>query len=165
MAKSIPPAATKKAATKKAAVPKKAASKEKKEIGIKYTDKSPGQPELVPIFNTLVQLLKPYEKGNLRLRGGKGGQAALVNEKKIVIDGREKNEIWFAAALVQKGYVGFYLTPAYDAAFQPLVHPDLLRCLKGKTCFHLKKLDKDMQAHIAAALKAGHAAFKQKGWI
>jgi hypothetical protein len=45
------------------------------------------------------------------------------------------------------------------------VHPDLLRCLKGKTCFHIKKLDKDMQAHIAVALKAGHKEFKQKGWI
>ena len=144
---------------------KPAASTDKKEIGIKYTDKSPGQPELVPIFDAIVQLLKPYEKGNLLLRGGKGGQAALVSEKKVVIDGREKNEIWFAAALVQKGYVGFYLTPAYDAAFQPLVHPDLLRCLKGKTCFHIKKFDKDMSAHIAKALKAGHKEFKQKGWI
>lgn len=157
--------ATKPAAKKKTAAPQKAAAKDKNDIGMKYADKSPGQPALVPIFETLVQLLKPYEKGNLLLRGGKGGQAVLVSEKKVVIDGREKNEIWFAAALVQKGYVGFYLTPAYDAAFRPLVHPDLLRCLKGKTCFHIKKLDKDMQVHIADALKAGHKEFKQRGWI
>ena len=137
----------------------------KKETGIKYTDKSKGQPTLVPIFDAIVQLLKPYKKGDMKLRGGKGGQVVLVNEKEVVIDGRKKPEIWFAGALVQKGYVGFYLTPAYDKNLQPLIHPDLLRCLKGKTCFHIKKFDKEMAAHIAQALKVGHKEFKQKGWI
>ncbi|MBS1564504.1 MAG: DUF1801 domain-containing protein [Bacteroidetes bacterium] len=161
MAKAVKKAAKK--AVKKAA-PKKAAAS-KSETGIKYSDKSIGQPELVPIFESIVTLLKPYAKGDMKLRGGKAGQAILVNEKKVVIDGREKTEMWFAGVLVQKGYVGFYLIPAYDKAFQPLVHPDLLKCLKGKSCFHIKKLDKELLGHMATALKAGHRDMKQKGWI
>jgi len=137
----------------------------KNETGIKYTDKSPGQSSLVPVFDTITQLLKPYEKGHLKLRGGKGGQTALVSEKKVVIDGREKKEIWFAAALVQKGYVGFYLTAACYPSVQQQIHPDLLRCLKGKTCFHIKKLEKETAAQIANALKVAYKTTKELGWI
>jgi len=152
MAKAAKPAASKKTTSKN-------------EIGIKYTDKSPGQPALVPIFEAITQLLKPYEKGSLKLRGGKAGQTALVSEKKVVIDGRERTEIWFAAALVQKGYVGFYLTAVYDPAIQKQLHPDLLRCLKGKTCFHIKTFDPKTAAQIADALKLAYKTTQQLGWL
>lgn len=156
MAKTVKPAA-------KSAKPKAAASK--KEIGIKYTDKSAGQPELLPVFEAIKKRLLPYEKGTLRIRGGEGGQVLLVSEKKLVISGREKPELWFASALIQKGYVGFYFTPACEPQFLPLLHPDLRRCLKGKTCFHIKKADAQMLQHIEEALKAGYNSYKQRGWI
>ena len=36
----------------------------KKGTGNKYADKSPGQPELIPIFDEIKKLLVPYEKRN-----------------------------------------------------------------------------------------------------
>src|SRR5476649_538669 len=87
----------------------------KNEIGIKYSDKSAGQPGMVKIFKEIKKLFIPYNKGSLSIRGGDGGQVALISEMELVIDGKTKTDMWFAGALVQKGYVGFYCMPVYAA--------------------------------------------------
>ncbi|HET9825586.1 MAG TPA: hypothetical protein VFP87_09630 [Chitinophagaceae bacterium] len=78
-----------------------------KETKIKYSDKSHGQPDLVPIFEEIKKLLLPYEKGTMRVTAAPG-QVVLISQKPVEIIGRKKDELWFASALVQKGYVGFY---------------------------------------------------------
>ncbi len=157
--KSTPQKAAKKAAPKKAAA-------SKAETGIKYTDKSAGQPELVPIFNRLKKLLLPYEKGSIKVRGGDGGQIILVSDKPVEVNGRKRDELWFAAALVQKGYVGFYFMPVYTRPeIKEIFKPELLKCLKGKSCFHIKKADELIYTQIEEALKKGYLAHKERGWL
>src|SRR5262245_52392050 len=104
---------------------------EKSETGIKYADKSAGQPELTPIFEAIKKLLLPYEKGAIKLISS-GGQVGLISKKPVEILGRKKDELWFASVLVQKGYVGFYYMPVYaDPKVKELIKPELLKCLKG----------------------------------
>jgi hypothetical protein len=135
-------------------------------LGIKYADKSAGQPDLVPIFNKLSRMLRSYARGDLKIRGGEEGQIALVNEKPVVIEGRKKDELWVASALIQKGYVGFYYMPVYmNDTVRSRLGTDLLKCLKGKACFHIKKDDPVLFAQIEKALHLGVDAFKMKGWI
>jgi len=86
-------AASGKTAQKKAAVKKvisKKAAAQKSETGIKYEDKSAGQPELVPIFEELKKLMLPYAKGSIKLRGGTGGQMALVSDTPVEINGKKE---------------------------------------------------------------------------
>ena len=162
------PPASKKNDPQKAAkkvAPKKAAAS-KSETGIKYADKSAGQPALVPIFNTIKQLLLPYEKGSIKVRGGEGGQMMLVSEKPIEVNGKKRDELWFAGLLVQKGYVGFYFMPVYTKPeLKEIFKPELLKCLKGKSCFHIKKADDVIYAQIKEALKKGYLAHKERGWL
>lgn len=160
--------APKKTALKKAvkkAAPKKAAASTA-ETGIKYADKSAGQPELVPIFNAIKKLLLPYSKGSIKVRGGDGGQVILVSNKPVEINGKKRDELWFAAALIQKGYVGFYFMPVYTKPeLTEIFKPELLKCLKGKSCFHIKKADDLIYAQIAEALKKGYLAHRERGWL
>jgi len=152
-------------ASKKAA-PKKSASGKSSATGIKYEDKSPGQPDLIPIFNELKKLMAPYEKGNLRMRGGEGGQVVLLSEKPVVIDGRKKDALWFVSALIQKGYVGFYYMPVYmNEPVRRQLKPELLKCLKGKACFHIKKQDPVIFHQIEEALQIGCNDYERRGWI
>jgi hypothetical protein len=139
----------------------------KKETTIKYEDKSAGQPELVLIFEEIKKLLLPYVKGNIKLHGGDKGKIILVSEKKIEVAGKERNEIWFASALVQKGYVGFYYMPIYTNSEQikKIIQPQLLKCLNGKACFHIKKADEIILAQIKEALKIGYDCYKENGWV
>src|ERR1051326_7448117 len=53
---------------------KSGASSSKSELGINYSDKSPGQPQLIPIFDELKKLLTPYHKGTMKLLGGTDGK-------------------------------------------------------------------------------------------
>jgi len=139
----------------------------KKEIKIKYEDKSAGQPELVLIFAEIKKLLLPYAKGTIKLHGGDKGKIILVSEKKIEIEGRKRDEVWFASMLIQKGYVGFYYMPIYARPdkIRKLIKPELLKCLKGKACFHIKKADQIIFAQIKEALKIGYVCYKEMGWV
>ena len=157
------PVTSKKSTAKTAS--KKPRSNEK-EIKIKYSDKSPGQPELVPIFNEIKKILAPYEKGTMKLFGGSEGKIVLISKKPVEILGRKRDELWFASALVQKGYVGFYYMPVYsDNSVKKLIKPELLKCLKGKACFHIKKFDKEIFSQIKDALNDGYKIWNQRGWL
>ena len=145
--------------------PKKSRSVEEG-IKIKYSDKSPGQPELVPIFEKIKQLLAQYDKGNMKFYGGSAGKAILISKKPVVILGRKRDELWFASALVQKGYVGFYFMPVYtNKEVEKLIRPELLKCLKGKACFHIKKFDTEIFSQIKDALKMGYNYWKNLSWV
>ena len=140
--------------------------KERSELGIKYTDKSAGQPNLVPIFDEIKRLLTPYEKGTMNLLGGSGGKVLLISKKPVEILGRKRDELWFASALIQKGYVGFYYMPVYgDPRVKELVKPELLKCLKGKACFHIKKYDEEIFSQIKDALRTGYDLWQKRGWL
>ena len=163
----VKPAAKKTTGKAKKIAPKKAAAADNNRINIKYTDKSPGQPhELVTIFESIKKMLLPYVKGDMKMHGGTGGQVSLVNHRPVEIEGRKKPEMWFAGALIQKGYVGFYFMPVYaEPSLTKQLHPDLAKCLKGKACFHIKKNDPALMEHVKDAIRKGYEGYKKKGWI
>ena len=160
--------ATSKSAEKKSsskAIPKNS-SESNGEIRINYSDKSLGQPQLLPIFEEIKNMLAAYEKGTLKLLGGSEGKVGLVSKKPVEILGRTRDELWFASALVQKGYVGFYYMPVYtNPSIKKLIKPELLKCLKGKSCFYIKKFDQEIFSQIKEALAIGHKEWSHRGWI
>jgi hypothetical protein len=132
---------------------------------IKYEDKSAGQGKLVIIFDAIKKLMKPYEKGSIKARGEKAGIYNLINAKAIEFDGRKKDEIYFATILIQKGYVGFYYMPIYaNKKLGEIIKPELMKCLKGKACFHIKKNDEILLHQIEHALEVGYDDYKKRGW-
>ena len=83
-----------------------------------------------------------------------------------MIEGRKRKEVFFAGLIIQKGYVGFYFMPVYsDVEMKDFFKPELLSRLKGKSCFHIKKLDEALLGQIDEALRRGYALYVQKGWI
>jgi hypothetical protein len=74
--------------------------------------------------------------------------------------------VQMAAVILQKGYVGFYLMCIYvNGKAKKEISPALLRLLKGKSCFHLKKLDDGLKKDIEAALVTGTKAYRERGWL
>jgi hypothetical protein len=137
-----------------------------KSSGIKYSDKSAGQPQLIPVFNELVKLMEPFAKGSLEKVGGKDGQVGLISKKPVEMNGHKVAEVYLAGSLVQKGYVGFYFMPIYTAPeLKSELHPELLKCLKGKSCFHIKKMNEEVAEQVKEALQKGYELYKKKGWI
>jgi hypothetical protein len=43
--------------------------------------------------------------------------------------------------------------------------PALLKLRKGKSCFHVKKLDNGLRKDIEAALELATKAYRERGWV
>ena len=90
----------------------------------------------------------------------------LWSVKDLVIAGRKRKEVYFGGLIIQKSYVGFYFMPVYVATeLKSVLTPELLKLLKGKSCFHLKKLDEALLEQIRTALQVGYVFYQEQGWI
>lgn len=74
--------------------------------------------------------------------------------------------MYFAGAIVQKGYVGLYYMPVHtDAEREDLFSSRLLPLLRGKSCFHLRRLDDDLLRQVEDSLQQGFRLHRARGWI
>ena len=120
------------------------------------------------IFDRLETSLRRYAPPLVVRSGGIAGKrdCQLWSEKAVEIEGRKRDEVYFAGLIVQKGYVGFYFMPVYTHAAQKDVFaPALLALLKGKSCFHVKRLDDELVTHVEDALAAGFQLYRERGWV
>jgi hypothetical protein len=86
--------------------------------------------------------------------------------KRVVIDGRKKNAVYFAGIIIQSMYVGFcYLPISTDTALTAVFHPEPLKWLNGKLCVHIRALTDELEQHLAEPLERGFRLYRQRGWI
>ncbi len=123
------------------------------------------QNNLVTIYNRLKAILKKYENPLLP-KIDLDSKYDLWSFKDIVVSGRKRKEIFFAELIIQSNYVGFYFMPIYtDEDLKSVFKPELLKTLKGKSCFHIKKLDSEIELQIKEALEKGYNLYKERGWL
>jgi hypothetical protein len=121
--------------------------------------------DLDEIFQAVKTLLQTYAPP-LTAKTDEAQRYELWSVKDLIIEGRKRKEVFFAGLIVQKGYVGFYFMPVYtDTDLKPVFAPELLKLLKGKSCFHLKKLEPALLDQIRAALQAGFEIYQNRGWV
>lgn len=80
--------------------------------------------------------------------------------------GRKRPEMYFGAAFIQSNYVGLYLMHVYMSknGLEKL-GPELRKTLEGKSCFHIKTLDKNLIKQIEVAVKDDIDCYKKPGFI
>ena len=123
------------------------------------------QDKLVYIFGRLKLLLKKYED-ILKPKFDLDSKYDLWSFKEVIIDGRKKKEVYFAGIIIQSRYVGLYYMPVYaDTNLKDVFEPRLLGLLKGKSCFHIKEIDDELEKQIDSALREGYNLYKERGWI
>jgi hypothetical protein len=122
-------------------------------------------PDLQAIFDSLKPLLKKYQPP-LTPKADAPGSYDIWSVKDLVIDGRKRKEVFFAALTIQKSYVGFYFMPVYaEPEMKGVFAPGLLKLLKGKSCFHVRQVTPELRADIEAALAAGFRLYRERGWV
>jgi hypothetical protein len=123
------------------------------------------QEQLVEIYQKLKKILKKYENP-LVPKFDLDSKYDLWSKKEVIIDGRKRKEVYFAEIIIQSNYVGFYYMPIYsDTDLKDVFKPELLHLLKGKSCFHIKKLTPELESQIDFALDVGYKLYKKRGWI
>ena len=88
------------------------------------------------------------------------GTIKAVQGKKIV------QGIYFSSIVPKEKDVRFYFLPAYTHPneFEDL-SDQLKKFKKGKSCFHIKHLDKDLQEEIRRVVSKGIQVYKKDGLL
>jgi hypothetical protein len=122
-------------------------------------------PDLLPLFEKAKALLAPYS-AHFAVRKDEPGYFDLWAEGEMSVDGRKRNELFFAGLIIQKSYLGFYFMPVYtEDEAKAFFGADLLATLKGKSCFYLKKLTPELETQMQQALAKGFDLYRAKGWV
>ncbi|SOD14388.1 hypothetical protein [Pedobacter xixiisoli] len=122
--------------------------------------------DLIEIFQTIRASMQPYETLGFNSRINSDKDYDLWSDKNVVLLGKKRNEIYFAGLKIMKSSVTLHFMLIYtNPEMKELLHPDLLKLLKGKSCFHFKKLDEVMMEHISLAFDIGYKAYKQNEWV
>jgi hypothetical protein len=121
--------------------------------------------DLKATFSTVRALLKRYQPP-CAATVDRANRYELRSQREVEIAGRKRKEGFIASGIMQKDYVGFYYMPVYaEAKLKSAFKPELLSRLKGRSCFHLKALDRELTAQTRSALAVGFAAYKRNGWV
>src|SRR5208337_1501014 len=126
---------------------------------------------LESVYSEIEGILKrhapPFRFKDLGVRNKKSTQITVPTP--VVVPGSYGGKpvhVPLAAVILQKGYVGLYLMCVYMSnEAQKKLSANLMRLLKGKSCFHVKKLDDGLRQDIEAALELGTQVYKERGWL
>jgi len=113
------------------------------------------------VFNELKSIFKPY---------GKKMEVAsdtdfyyMLNTRYIM---KNKQPLCFGGVRRGKGYVSFYLMPAYACPdLLKAMSPELKKRMQGKSCFNFKEVDKKLFSELKTLTKAGAAKFTDQKFI
>ncbi|MGD1848635.1 MAG: hypothetical protein ACFB10_24860 [Salibacteraceae bacterium] len=83
------------------------------------------------------------------------------------LQGKQQVDGYYFASVVPKPKdIRLYFFPIYTHPndFEDL-HPEVRKCLKGKSCFHIKKLDDAMEQAIVDMVQKGVDRYQREGFI
>ncbi|WP_445475539.1 hypothetical protein ACT9XH_02005 [Methanococcoides methylutens] len=90
----------------------------------------------------------------------------VYGSKTVQVGKTKKDGIYFASIIIQKYHVGFYFFPIYTHREKFNDEPEeLMKLLKGKSCFHLKKFDESIFDDIKWIIDKGMEIYKEEGWV
>ncbi|MEO1714020.1 MAG: hypothetical protein AAFU60_11875 [Bacteroidota bacterium] len=117
------------------------------------------------IYSGLINLLKE-QLGSLRIVK-ENPNVFEVGGTKEVMQGKQKVDGHYFASIVPKPKdVRLYFFPIYTHPEEYSdISPDFRKFLKGKSCFHIKRLDAEMEAEIRRAIQKGVELYQRDGLI
>lgn len=72
---------------------------------------------------------------------------------------------YFGSVVPKPKDIRFYFFPIYTHPDQFHLSPELKKCLKGKSCFHFKKLTPELEKEINQMIKKGIDCYLQQDLI
>ncbi len=120
---------------------------------------------LEEIRSNLIGILKEH-LGPLRVRVDKPTNFEVTGTIEAMQGKQKVDGIYFASIVPKPNDIRFYFFPSYTHAEQLKdLSPALAACKKGKSCFHVKKLDEELAQDIRDLVSKGVALYQEDGLI
>ncbi|HFA48308.1 MAG TPA: hypothetical protein ENJ95_04735 [Bacteroidetes bacterium] len=125
-------------------------------------------------MNKDLNYIKAYLIGALKAHG-QSLKTALDTPEKFEVKGtieamqgkKKVDGIYFASVVPKPKDVRFYFFPTYTHAeeLKKDMPEALQKCLKGKSCFHIKGLDESLEKSIKDLVEKGVEVYKRDGLL
>ena len=120
----------------------------------------PAKTDFPPVFDGLRAILAEYEP-----------KLKVVHDRPdyYYLDthtiGANKKPIYFGGVRIGKGYVSYYLMPAYSPELQKGMSSALKKRMQGKACFNFTSVDPILFDELREVTKRGYAQWKKMKWV
>ena len=121
--------------------------------------------DLSEIRETLQNMLTRHTPP-LRVRRQSAENFEVAGTKETMQGKQKVDGYYFASVMPKSKDVRFYYFPIYTHADQFAgISEELRKCLKGKSCFHIKKLSPGLESEITKMIEKGVAIYLADGLI
>ena len=84
-----------------------------------------------------------------------------ATQGKQMVDG-----VYFSSLVPKAKDIRFYFYPAYTHPTQfEDISPELAKLKKGKSCFHIKYLDDELETELTELIAKAIAVYQKEGWL
>lgn len=121
--------------------------------------------ELNEIQQRLIDILKGYIP-SLKVTLDSDEKFEVSGTIKAMQGKKEVDGIYFASVVPKAKDVRFYFFPAYThrEQLENLIEP-VKKALKGKSCFHIKKMDEKFEGHLKDLVQKSVELYKKDGLL
>ncbi|MCG8388546.1 MAG: hypothetical protein MJA30_23550 [Cytophagales bacterium] len=101
----------------------------------------------------------------LTARVNKTSQLEMAGTKEAM-QGRQKVDGFYFGSIIPKPKdIRLYFFPIYTHPTEFTLSPSLQKCLKGKSCFHIKKLTEELEEEINTMITKGVSLYLSGGLV
>jgi hypothetical protein len=121
---------------------------------------------LEEIHHFLVDALKAQQPA-LKVRIDKPTQLEVAGTIEAMQGKQKVDGFYFATVIPKPKDIRLYFFPIYThtAEFEGKLSPALRKCLKGKSCFHIKNISSDQALEIENMIRLGVDLYRKDGLI
>ena len=121
----------------------------------------PAKADFTKVFAELKSIFKPYVK---KMDIASDTNACyLLNTRYIM---KNKQPLCFGGVRLGKGYVSFYLMPAYACPdLLKAMSPELKKRMQGKSCFNFKSVEETLFKELARLTSVGFTRFNDRKFL
>ena len=120
--------------------------------------------DISEIASTLKDLLK-MQIPPLKIRHDKHTNFEVAGTKEVMHGKQKVDGFFFACVVPKEKDVRLYFFPIYTHVNEYALSPELKKSLKGKSCFHFKKLTPETEAELNNMIERGVKLYIQDNLI
>ena len=119
------------------------------------------------IFNKLKKNLEKFTPPMVVTIDSSNSSYEIIGNKPVPYGYNKKivPGMFFASLAQRKDSVTFHFFPLYMNEKLKEIAPSLIKCLKGKTCFHFSKEEQINEKELTLLLEKGMIAWKKSGYM
>jgi hypothetical protein len=120
--------------------------------------------DLTEIETTLRGILKSHVP-TLRVRKDESSVLEICGTKEVMQYKQKVDGYYFASVVPKPKDIRLYYFPIYTHPTEFTPSDELKKCLKGKSCFHIKKLSPELENEITEMVAKGVELYDKDGLI